>query len=150
MAMITYAGNGFRLAVPRDWSRLANEQHIAAFLGRSVDGVRSSMTISRYRGSAIDAAGRAREDHVDRFDGHEVLHESSGCDSFYRRYAWAGPDGLRIIQHQLFAAGLVLTCSRVDSASTEGDEKMFVAAIRSLRVGSGQQTSSEREQLRPG
>jgi hypothetical protein len=108
------------------------------------------MTISRYRGSAIDAAGRARQDHVDRFEGHEIVHESAGRDAFYRRYAWAGRDGLRIIQHQLFATGLVLTCSRVDSASTAGEEKVFAAAFRSLRVGTGQRTSSEWEQLRPG
>lgn len=141
--MITYAGNGFRMAVPCRWSRLATDQHLAVFLGSAVDGVRPSMTISRYRGSAIDAARRAREDHADRFEGHEVLHESAGRDSFYRRYAWAGRDGLRIIQHQLFAAGLVLTCSRVDSASTASDERVFVAAIRSLRVQSGQRTNSE-------
>jgi len=132
VAVITYLGNGFSLLVPADWDRLATVNHVAVFLGPAADGIRSSISLSRFAGRADGAAESARVDHGDRYHNYEILFESPGIDSFYRRYTWKLNE-TRILQHQLFAPGLLLTCSR--AGSLVADEKAFRKAIASLRVG---------------
>jgi hypothetical protein len=137
VAVITYVGNGFSLQVPAGWERLATEHHLVVFLGPAEGGIRTSITLSRYPGSTQEAAERARLDHAERFAGYEILHESSGTDALYRRFRWVSNEGTRIIQHQLFAPGLVLTATRADRQSTTGDEEALASAIRTLRVAAG-------------
>ena len=132
MAVISYLGNGFSLLVPADWDRLATANHVAVFLGPATDGVRSSISLSRFPGTAHGAAESAKVDHDDRYHNYEISFESSGIDSFYRRYTWMLKE-TRILQHQLFAPGLLLTCSRADSSVA--DERIFRDAVASLRVG---------------
>lgn len=142
MAVISYVGNGFSIEVPRDWQRLATPHHLAVFLGRESTGIRSSMTLSRCAGASDHAAAAARSDHSHRMSDYEVIDESpGGGDSFYRRYRWVHDSGVPMIQHQLFAGGVVLTCSRAECSSTDPVEAVFLVATNSLRVNP--------EQLRP-
>lgn len=134
MELIEYVGNGFSVRVPAEWARLATPEHVAVFLGGEMDEVRSSMALTRFSGSVIDAASQAKADHTERFQDYELLHESAGRRAFYRRYAWTHVQGVRLLQHQLFVEGLLLTCSRVDAPATATDDRFFESAIRSLRV----------------
>lgn len=134
VAMITFRGAGYSLTVPEQWPRLATPQHLVVFLGAEVDGVRSSITLSRFEGEAAVAAEAARSDQLRRFADYEVLTEWAAGDNFYRRYRWLHGASVRVLQHQLFASRLVLTCSRVECQQTGSDEEVFLAAVESLQV----------------
>ena len=135
MAVITFVGRGFSMDVPAEWRRLATADHVAVFLGEECCGIRPSMTLSRFDGPADRAASAARADHAARFPGYEVLREwQSDLQSTRRSYRWVRQGAGSIIQHQLFADGMVLTCSRADSSSCESAEEVFQVALGSLRV----------------
>ncbi len=134
VAVIAFMGAGYSLTVPAQWPRLATPQHVAVFLGAEVDGVRSSITLSRFEGETAVAAEAARSDQLRRFADYEVLNEWAAGDYFYRRYRWLRGGSVPMLQHQLFASRLVLTCSRVDCQQTGSDEEVFLVAVRSLRV----------------
>lgn len=134
MAMIVFAGAGYSLTVPARWSRLATPHHLAVFLGAEVDGVRSSITLSRFAGETAAAAAAARSDQSRRFADYEVLAESAVGGRIYRRYRWIHGGRVPMLQHQLFASRLVLTCSRLECQQTGSDEEAFLVAVESLRV----------------
>lgn len=135
MAVITFVGRDFSMDVPAGWRRLATAAHVAVFVGEEVSGVRTSMALSRFDGPAGWAATAARADHAARFPGYETLREwQRDRQSIGRTYRWVQQGGGSVIQHQLFVDGMVLTCSRADSSSSEADEAVFQAAIGSLRV----------------
>jgi hypothetical protein len=135
VAVITFVGRDFSMDVPAEWRRLATADHVAVFLGVECCGVRPSMTLSRFEGSAGRAAAAARADHAARFPGYEVLREwQPDLQSTRRSYRWVRHGARPIIQHQLFVDGVVLTCSRSDSSSCESAEEVFQVALGSLSV----------------
>ena len=134
MALIEFVGNGFSIHVPAGWSRLATADHVAVFLGEMTGGVRSSMALTRFSGTVGDAASTALADHQERFKQYQLLHESASRLAHYRRYGWVHPNGSPVLQHQLFVEGMLLTCSRIDEFGSEGDDRVFLTALKSLRV----------------
>ncbi len=132
MALIRYVGHDFTVVVPAEWARVATPRHLVVFIGREVGWVRSSMAVSRLTLPPRDAARFAAADHIRRFDGFELLDESVKSTAVYRRYRREHPGGERLMEHQLFGSGLLLTCSRVDRPETTGDEDCFGIALRTF------------------
>ncbi len=136
--VIHFRGFDFSVVVPAAWARIATPRHLVVFVGDEHLGIRSSIAVSRLTAPLHDAARYARADHLRRFRGLELLHESVQQRAVYRRYRREHSTGAGLLEHQLFGPGLLVTCSRIDASATDDDERAFGVALRTFAVSERQ------------
>jgi hypothetical protein len=132
--MVIFTGPDFRLDFPSVWRTVATVDHRAVFVGPDLGGVCPSLAVSRNPHPVMKSARMARADHEERFSGYEVLWEDTGDGVVYRRFARLHHSGVRIIQHQLFVPGFVLTATRAGVPAADSCDGLFGVMLRSFRI----------------